>query len=258
MTKAYSSFSSFLGMRCTVPEPRITSTHHLNNEEDKDFQGEGDVPVIHFGTINFHSFLSREEETLVGLQFAYSMDWEDDLSLDVDEEDCTQSISTCFSTVTSVSSQSQNKASSQPQSLKLSGLFSSKDCFSRVSLTGTSIDAKADVLKRQLPPRRKDDRPNMTTTATITSSLRFLRSSMDLKRHEGGRRILPLQKSATTTSTNSAKTFQGRSFLSADVKRPQPRQCLPLKKSKERQASLAQRHPHRQGYDRPFWNRCFA
>jgi hypothetical protein len=60
--------------------------YRQDNDTDDDDDDDDDIPLTFLETIHFNRYIvSWEHETLVGLQFVSSMDWEDDLSTDVDD-----------------------------------------------------------------------------------------------------------------------------------------------------------------------------
>jgi hypothetical protein len=76
--------TSFSSKARTAMRYEAHVTFALNDKDDEDKEG---IPSLFLETFNYHRYVHWEEDdTLVGLQFAPSLDWEDDLSSDEDEE----------------------------------------------------------------------------------------------------------------------------------------------------------------------------
>jgi hypothetical protein len=60
---------------------------HMDNTQSNDKDDDNDVPLMYLETIHFNKYMvttSSDQDTLVGLQFVNSMDWDDD---DDDDDD---------------------------------------------------------------------------------------------------------------------------------------------------------------------------
>jgi hypothetical protein len=282
--KAYSSLSSHPSIQCAIPDSHTTPTH-WNNEEEKDYQGDDDdIAIVHLGTIDFHRFLSWKEESLVGLQFAYSLDWEDGLSAsnDDDEDDDDDdddnnnhkernrfvkdidiqqewgdeelevqipSISNNnISTLTFVSSNSTNKDSHQSHALPLFP--------NTIIKTFPTTTVLSDTTTVCMPPDqstgpRKNDLPQHHQS----NQLRFFWPRRFLQSQQ----ILPIRNLSPT----NIPTIPNRTLLSAVVKCLPPPTRLPRRTSRNNsnENTPLDQHHHcqkTQGYHKSFWNRCFV